>query len=109
VTFALAFVLDHTQLEAAAQALIALAPGDALLWFAYPKRSSQRYRSSLHRDIGWEPLGAAGFEPVRQVALDEDWSALRFRRVEYIKTLRRHPDGAISEAGKERAALQETP
>jgi len=28
----------------------------------------------------------AGFDSVRQVAIDEDWSALRFRRVEYIKT-----------------------
>ena len=25
------------------------------------------------------------FEPVHQVAVDEDWSALRFRRVEFIK------------------------
>jgi hypothetical protein len=34
-------------------------------------------------------LGAAGFEPVRMVAVDEDWSALRFRRVGFIKTLTR--------------------
>jgi hypothetical protein len=26
-----------------------------------------------------------GFDTVRQVAIDDDWSALRFRRVEYIK------------------------
>ena len=25
------------------------------------------------------------FEPVRQVAIDEDWSALRFRNVAHIK------------------------
>lgn len=28
---------------------------------------------------------AAGFRPIRQVAIDEDWSALRFRRVEFVK------------------------
>jgi hypothetical protein len=28
----------------------------------------------------------AGFDSVRQIAIDEDWSALRFRRVEYIKS-----------------------
>ena len=33
--------------------------------------------------------GAAGFEPVRMVAIDEDWSALRFRRAEFIKTMTR--------------------
>ena len=27
-----------------------------------------------------------GFDTVRQVAIDEDWSALRFRRAEYIRS-----------------------
>jgi aryl carrier-like protein len=27
-----------------------------------------------------------GFDSVRMVAIDEDWSALRFRRVEFIKS-----------------------
>lgn len=48
-------------------------------------------------------------EPVRQVGIDEDWSTLRFRHVEYIKTLRRRANDAISEAGVARAASQETP
>ncbi|TDM08121.1 MAG: hypothetical protein C4K60_01035 [Ideonella sp. MAG2] len=48
-------------------------------------------------------LGAAGFEPVRQVAVDEGWSALRFRRAEFIKTLARHPAGAESALGRARA------
>jgi hypothetical protein len=30
-------------------------------------------------------LKAEGFDTVRAVAIDEDWSALRFRRIEYIK------------------------
>jgi hypothetical protein len=38
------------------------------------------------------------------VAIDEDWSALRFRRVEYIKTMARNPKGTISKAGKRWAA-----
>jgi hypothetical protein len=109
VAFALAFVIDAAQLDAAARALTAQARGDAILWFAYPKRSSKRYQSELHRDIGWEALGAAGFEPVRQVAIDEDWSAVRFRRVEHIKTFRRKADDALSAAGKDRAAAQDAP
>ena len=36
-------------------------------------------------------MGKAGFEGVRMVAIDEDWSAVRFRRVEFIKTMTR-PD-----------------
>jgi len=37
------------------------------------------------------------------VAIDEDWSALRFRRVEFIKTLKRNPEGAISSTGRLKA------
>jgi hypothetical protein len=37
------------------------------------------------------------------VAIDEDWSALRFRRAEFIKTLTRDPGHAMSAAGRRRA------
>ncbi len=47
-------------------------------------------------------LGKLGFEGVRQVAIDEDWSALRFRRVEFIKTMSRDKKRAMSELGKAR-------
>jgi hypothetical protein len=30
-------------------------------------------------------LNAAGFDCVRSIAIDEDWTGLRFRRAEYIK------------------------
>ena len=38
-----------------------------------------------HRDRGWDTLAAQGFAPVRQVAIDDDWSVLRFRRREFVK------------------------
>jgi hypothetical protein len=56
---------------------------------AYPKGSSKKYKASINRDSGWESLGQHGFEGVRQVALDENWSALRFRKVEFIKVMTR--------------------
>jgi hypothetical protein len=61
-----------------------------VIWFAYPKASSKRYRCEFNRDTGWAAVRAVGFDTVRQVAIDGDWSALRFRRIEYIKT----PTGA---------------
>src|SRR4051812_42405528 len=82
VHFALAFATRQVEVDAAAAALVAKAEGDALLWFAYPKGSSKRYSCDFNRDTGWAALRAAGFDTVRQVAIDEDWSALRFRRVE---------------------------
>ncbi len=38
------------------------------------------------------------------VAIDEDWSALRFRRAEFIKTMKRDPSRAGSGQGKARVA-----
>ena len=106
VQFALVFVTQQEQIDALAGPIAAKAEGDAVVWFAYPKGSSKRYRCDFNRDTGWDALGAAGFEPVRQVAIDADWSALRFRRVEYIKKLTRSSLGAISEAGQQRLAAQ---
>ena len=44
-------------------------------------------------------LGPHGLEGVRQVAIDEDWTALQFRKVDYIKTMTRK-FGALPEGGK---------
>lgn len=84
VTFALVFVMTQAELNKTAAAVISKASGDALLWFAYPKGTSKRYKCDLNRDTGWDVLRESGFDTVRQVAIDEDWSALRFRRTEFI-------------------------
>jgi hypothetical protein len=76
---------------------------DPVLWFAYPKRSSPLAHPDLHRDRGWEPLGELGFEGVRQVAVDDDWSALRFRRTGSVASLTRDRSRNISDAGRRRA------
>jgi hypothetical protein len=91
-TFALtslALVTTQKEIDALAKAIARKASGDAIVWFAYPKGSSKQYACEFNRDSGWTATGAAGFEPVRMVAIDEDWSALRFRRAEFIKTMTR--------------------
>lgn len=98
--FGIAFVIAQEQLNEASSALAAAADGDAILWMAYPKGTSKRYKCEFNRDDGWDVLGQAGFEVVRQVAIDEDWSALRFRRVEFIRSLTRAPERAATQAGK---------
>jgi hypothetical protein len=75
--------------------------GDVIIWVAYPKKSSKKYVCELDRDHGFEILGTVGFEGVRQVAIDADWSALRFRRVEYVAKMTRDPQRAITKVGKE--------
>lgn len=102
VTFSLAFVTTLEEVNAMARAIAPKAVGDATIWFAYPKGSSKRYKCEFNRDTGWNVLGELGFEPVRQVAIDEDWSALRFRRVQYIQRMTRDKERAMSQEGKKR-------
>jgi len=109
VTFLIAFVTTLAAVERIARDVAPRLEGDAILWCAYPKGSSKRYTCEFNRDTGWASLGTAGFEPVRQIAIDEDWSALRFRRAQHISTLRRDPARAISAGGKARAAGTRSP
>ena len=104
ITFALAFVMSQPEVDAAAKSITTRAKGDAAVWFAYPKGSSKRYTSTINRDNGWQSLGAAGFEAVRMIAIDQDWSAVRFRRAEFIKTMKRDAEWAMSAAGKAKVA-----
>jgi len=74
--------------------------GDAVLWICYPKGRSKRYTADFNRDTIADVPGAFGFEPVRQVAIDADWSALRFRRVQFVRTVPRTK--AVPHAGRAR-------
>ena len=102
--FALAFVTKQKEVDTLGKAIAKKVQGDAVVWFAYPKGSSKKYKSEISRDSGWKVLGDAGFEPVRMVAIDEDWSAVRFRRVAFIKTLTRGREHRMSAQGKARTA-----
>lgn len=99
--FVLAFATKKSEVDAFADAVAQATAADAVVWIAYPKGTSKNYKCDFNRDTGWERLGANGFEPVRQVAIDDDWSALRFRRVEHIKTMTR--SFALTAAGKTKA------
>jgi hypothetical protein len=86
VSFAMGFALTHAELDRTSRDLIAASDaGDVIIWIAYAKGTSNRYTSEFNRDSGWIVLKDAGFDTVRQVAIDDDWSALRFRRSAHIK------------------------
>jgi hypothetical protein len=104
IAFALAFVQTQKDLDAVASTVAKKAEGDAIVWFAYPKGTSKKFTTDITRDHGWDALGKAGFETVRLIAIDEDWSAKRLRRAEFIKSLTRGPGWAMSAVGKERTA-----
>ncbi len=78
--FGIAFAITQAQVDTAAKAMASHSEGDVTLWMAYPKQSSKKFTCEFNRDNGWAALGALGFEPVRMVAIDEDWSALNPKR-----------------------------
>ncbi len=102
IDFSLAFVTKQNEVDSLGKAIAKKAQGDAVVWFAYPKGSSKKYKSEINRDSGWKVLGDGGFEPVRMVAIDEDWSAVRFRRVDFIKNLTRGKEHRMSAQGRAR-------
>lgn len=96
--FVLAFATKQAEVDAFATLFSERTAGDSVVWIAWPKGTSKRFKCDFNRDAGWQLFGDFGFEPVRSVAIDEDWSALRFRRVGFIKTMTR--SFAMTEEGK---------
>lgn len=99
INFILIFVQKKMEIENSVQQIFSTLADDAILWFAYPKGSSKIYKCDFNRDNGWNSLGEKGFEGVRIVAIDKDWSALRFRKVENIKVMKRSKSMTLSKDG----------
>ena len=57
--------------------VISAARADRLAWIGYPKGG--KLGTDLNRDLLVAALSTEGIQPVRQVSIDDTWSALRFR------------------------------
>lgn len=73
----IAFVRDRAELDTVAAEAIEAARHGKLAWIAYPKAG--QLGTDLNRDTLAKSLNGQGVQPVRQIAIDEIWSALRFR------------------------------
>jgi hypothetical protein len=71
------FARNQAELETRAAPLVDAARRDAVAWVAYPK--AMKLGTDLNRDRLRDLLAERGIQPVRQVAIDDTWSALRFR------------------------------
>ena len=103
IEFILIFVTKQSEIDALIPLAAPLLKGDVLLWMCYPKGTSKKYKCDFNRDTGWTVMGTYDLEPVRMVAIDEDWSALRFKKVDFIKTMKRSSVHALSEKGRVKA------
>ena len=84
--FMILFVQLVSEIEDLAPQALHNLISDGVLWFAYPKKTSKKYSSDIDRDHGWEVLTDRGFDKVRQVSIDDNWSALRFRNIRFIRS-----------------------
>ena len=75
------FIESRTQFMERFSQAEAACKKDGLLWVSYPKSKGKK-TYDINRDSLWALLLPAGFHPVSQVALDEEWSALRVKRNE---------------------------
>jgi hypothetical protein len=71
------FARTLAEVDATWGALLDAAKMDRLAWVAYPKAG--QLGTDLDRDVLARHLQRRGLQGVRQVAIDEVWSAIRFR------------------------------
>lgn len=74
------FAADRGQLHSNLPNMLEKAPKDAIIWIAYPKLTS-KLAGDLSRNL-IHPLAAeSGLDTVGQIAIDDDWSAMRVKRI----------------------------
>jgi len=81
--FVMIFITARSELLEKEKILTDAVEGDGQLWVCFPKGSSKKRRDP---ECGRDTLRKAviGFEGIANISLDDDWSALRLRRNEYI-------------------------
>jgi len=73
----LVFVTNLAELKEWVQVLVTASRRGAMTWLAYPK--AKQLGTDLNRDIIHDLMPSYGLDAVRQIAIDETWSALRFK------------------------------
>lgn len=103
-------VFFHTQMEIRDMVpeLMDRIHDDTLFWVSYPKKSSKKISSDITRDNGWEIFGDYSYEPVSQISINEDYSALRFKPLKEIKNFNRNEKMILSKEGRKRAEKEKS-
>jgi hypothetical protein len=84
----LLFVKDVEELRRLGPGAISAAKANGLLWIAYPKGGKSIGATDLpatpqwvQRDVLGEVTSVKGYKPVSFIAVDDTWTALRFKKV----------------------------
>ena len=79
------FVKNSTELIESLKVVVSVLRPDSVFWVIYPKKSSG-IESDLEMMGSWYEMGKYGYGGVAAAAVDETWTALRFRPKEQTKT-----------------------
>jgi hypothetical protein len=81
--FVQVFATRLSEINRFARRLSKHAAPNALVWISYPKKTS-KLKGNLSRDVIRKAMSGAGWRAVSIVAIDEVWSALRFRPAGHV-------------------------
>jgi predicted SnoaL-like aldol condensation-catalyzing enzyme len=81
------FAARASEVKKSASKLLKHAATGALVWIAYPKKTSG-VDSDLSREAVRDAMRDTGWRPVAIVSIDEVWSTLRFRPTKDVKSRR---------------------
>jgi predicted transport protein len=79
---ALLFAQDSEVLKRDAAAILSALNPTGILWIAYPKKTAN-LKTDLTRNEGWQVIEPLGLTGVASIALDDTWTALRWKLVEH--------------------------
>jgi hypothetical protein len=83
----LLFVKSEAEVNQYAPKILKVLDEESIFWIAYPKKTSG-IKTDVSRDLGWDKIVASGYEIVSLIAIDDTWSALRFRPSQKVKSVK---------------------
>ncbi len=98
IEFAICFVTTQHEIDTFIADAYPKLKGDAISWLCYPKMTSKNYTPEFDFYFTLRFQCSSN----RQVAIDDDFSALRFRKVEFISTITRRESYALTAEAKKR-------
>jgi len=102
IDFALIFAVNERQLASIVDEVLPALRENAKFWVAFPK-STSKIATTLNRECSWECITCAGYESLREVALDHVWTALRFKKGGALSVMDRGvaKEAALVESGSD--------
>ncbi|WP_184550424.1 YdeI/OmpD-associated family protein [Mucilaginibacter sp. FT3.2] len=86
------FVTNSNELATELKVISPLLKPDTIFWIIYPKKTS-KIKTDLEMMGSWDTPSVYGLRPVASAAINETWTALRFRPAEQVKVSEGRNDG----------------